>query len=327
MHPDANSEGLICAFHIDPKGKARPLDWEDIYATEKRSGWTWVHINRRARNSSHWLKTATGLDPNVVRALLSDENRPRCDVTATGMLLILRGVNLNPDQLPEDMVSIRLWIEPTRVISSRSLPILAINDIREAYLRGDGPETIGDLLVNLANGLVIRMRRVINELDEQVDEMEAASDEILASEARSQLLHLRRRAILLRRYILPQRETLTQLAAARTTLFSDFQRSPLREAADRITRLIEDLDGLRERAAVVQDEVSTRLAEQMNTTMYRLSIVATIFLPLSLFTGLLGINVGGIPGTEWGGAFWLVCAMLVVMTGVTLWLIKQMGRR
>lgn len=326
MHPDANSEGLICAFHIGPRGKPSPLDWEDIHTREKRSGWSWIHINRRARNSAHWLKTAAGLEPHIVRALLSDETRPRCDVTATGMLLILRGVNLNPDSKPEDMVSIRLWIEPQRVISTRGLPILAINDIREAYLRGDGPETIGDLVVDLANGLIIRMGRVIADLDAHIDDLEEASDEILASDARSQLLQLRRRAILLRRYILPQREVLAQLAAARTPLFSDFQRPPLREAADRITRLIEDLDGLRERAAVVQDEVSTRLAEQMNSTMYRLSIVATIFLPLSLFTGLLGINVGGIPGTEWSWSFWVVCALLLVMTGITLWLIKKLGR-
>lgn len=327
MHRDANSEGLICAFHVGPKGKARPLAWEDIHSAEKRSGWTWIHINRRARNASHWLRTTAGLEPHIARALLSDESRPRCDVTAVGMLLILRGVNLNPDALPEDMVSIRLWIEPHRVISSRGLPILAINDIREAYLRSEGPESIGDLLVVLANGLVQRMSGVIDELDAQIDSFEAASNEILASEARTQLLQLRRRAILLRRYILPQRETLGQLAAARTTLFSDFQRPPLREAADHISRLVEDLDGLRERAAVVQDEISTHLAEQMNSAMYRLSIVATIFLPLSLFTGLLGINVGGIPGADWPGAFWVVCALMLVMMGVTLWLIRRLGRR
>ena len=74
-----------------------------------------------------------------------------------------------------------------------------------------------------------------------------------------------------------------------------------------------DRDSARDRAAVSQDELNSRLSEQMNHTMYVLSIVAAVFLPLGLFTGLLGINVGGIPGTEDPWAFLIVCVLLVVI--------------
>ena len=53
---------------------------------------------------------------------------------------------------------------------------------------------------------------------------------------------------------------------------------------------------MRERAAVIQEELAGRLAEQMNKRMYMLSMVAAVFLPLGFLTGLLGINFGGIPG-------------------------------
>ena len=61
----------------------------------------------------------------------------------------------------------------------------------------------------------------------------------------------------------------------------------------------------------------------MNRTMYILSIVAGIFLPLGLLTGLLGINVGGMPGTESKIAFTVVCVFLVVVAGVEYWIFRR----
>lgn len=323
----AKSDGLICAFRVDPETGAMPLGWNEIASSNRRPGWTWIHLDRRGQQARSWVQNKAGLDRHIISALLSEESRPRCDLTGKGTLLILRGVNLNPQSDPEDMVSARLWIENDRIISTRGRKILAIQDLRDALGRGEGPGSIGDFIIDLSNGLIVRMGRVVAELDESVDELEEASQLKLASEARSQLLHLRRRAILLRRYVAPQREALTQLAVAKTNILDDFQRGSLREVSDRVSRLIEELDALRERAAVIQDEVSTRLAEQMNTAMHRLSIVATVFLPLSLFTGLLGINVGGIPGTESPWAFWIVCGLLAVMTIVTIWIFKRLGPR
>jgi zinc transporter len=85
----------------------------------------------------------------------------------------------------------------------------------------------------------------------------------------------------------------------------------LREISDRLVRHIEDIDAVRERAALAQEELSSTVSEQMNERMYVLSIVAAIFLPLGFFTGLMGINVGGMPGVEDGEAFWVVVAMCV----------------
>ena len=84
-------------------------------------------------------------------------------------------------------------------------------------------------------------------------------------------------------------------------------------------RYVEDLDESRERAAVTQEELAGRISDRMNKTMYMLAIVATVFLPLGLLTGLLGINVGGIPGTDNTYAFLIVCLMLVSLAFAELW--------
>jgi zinc transporter len=92
-----------------------------------------------------------------------------------------------------------------------------------------------------------------------------------------------------------------------------------------VARIVEELDAAREQALVTRDELSSRLSEQMNRTMYLLSLVATVFLPLGLLTGLLGINVGGIPGTESSWAFTVVCLLLGII-GLVEVIILRRGR-
>ena len=98
-----------------------------------------------------------------------------------------------------------------------------------------------------------------------------------------------------------------------------------RRLSDRLLRFVEDLDAVRDRAAVTQEELSARLAESMNRTMYVLSIVTAIFLPLGLLTGLLGVNVGGMPGEESEQAFAYVCVLMGVMA-LGLWALFRSKR-
>ncbi len=66
-------------------------------------------------------------------------------------------------------------------------------------------------------------------------------------------------------------------------------------------------------------------SEAMNRQMLLLSVVSAIFLPLGFITGLLGINVGGMPGAASPLAFWIVAVLLVALAGVLLWLFRRLG--
>ena len=147
--------------------------------------------------------------------------------------------------------------------------------------------------------------------------------EVQSHSLRRQLGELRRQAIALRRYLAPQRDVISHLQMERVPWLSDMHRARLRELGDRLMRYVEDLDAARERAAVTQEELASRLSEQMNKSMYTLSLVAGIFLPLGLLTGLLGINVGGIPGTNSDIAFTLVCVLLVALAIFAAWLFRR----
>jgi len=168
-----------------------------------------------------------------------------------------------------------------------------------------------------------RMAPTIDGLDEEIDGLEVEVMEAQNQDLRARLAGLRRKAIALRRYIAPQREAMSRLSGERTTWLSDRHWARLREVADRVTRYVEDLDAARERAAVTQEELASRVAAQMNRIMYVLSMVAVIFLPLGLLTGLLGINVPGIPGEKNQWAFLVVCLLLVALVIVEVFLFRR----
>ena len=112
-------------------------------------------------------------------------------------------------------------------------------------------------------------------------------------------------------------------AEAAAATLAEMDRLRLREAADATTRYVEDLDVVRERAAMVHEELVSRLSEQMDGRMYVLSIVAALFLPLGFLTGLLGVNVGGIPGAESPWGFAIVCSAMLGLVGVQVWLLRR----
>ncbi|MBL8859299.1 MAG: zinc transporter ZntB [Planctomycetes bacterium] len=307
---------------LDGRGGARTI--EPARSGERKPGEVlWLHLDYKDPASLAWLREQSGIDKVMIEALLADDPRPRSLVHGDALLVILRGANLNPGADPEDMVSLRLWVEHDRVLTFRHRRLISIQEVADQLAAGNGPTSAGDLLHEIVARLLSRIGTIINGIEESADELEELVLTAESRELRTRLSALRRQSIALRRFVAPQRDTIGRLHAERVTWLDDTSRARLRETADRTTRYIEDLDSARDRAAVTYEELSNRIAEQMNQTMYRLSIVAAIFLPLGLLTGLLGINVGGIPGTESPSAFTLVSVALVVIGLVQWWWFKR----
>ncbi|MBI5550872.1 MAG: zinc transporter ZntB [Desulfobacterales bacterium] len=318
-----DKSGLIFALVLDGKGGGRRLDWQGVRNWRREEGTLWLHLDYVGGDARHWLDHESGIDAIISESLMTGETRPRSLVHKGGMLLILRGVNLNPGEDPEDMISIRCWIDSDRIVTLRHRRIMAIDDLRKAVESGDGPTGPGAFLEAFSDRLVMRMGNVISDTNDAVDALE---DEVLTEqsyELRQKIADIRRTAICLRRYLAPQRDVMAHLYNEKVDWLDETERMRLREIADRTTRYVEDLDAVRDRAIVTQEELNNRLTEQMNKTMYILSIVAGIFLPLGLLTGLLGINLGGIPGTQSKWGFPIFCILLVAIAGLQVWLFKR----
>jgi len=253
-----------------------------------------------------------GIDLVYADALLAAETHPRAVSAGDCLLVILRGVNTAPDSDPEDMVSLRIWLEETRVISVRIRKLGSVRDIRDRIENGNGPKSSGEFLVMVADRLVERMGPVINGLSEQLDHLEDNVETLSPRQARDELRSIRHQAIMLRRHLAPQRDVLGRLQMENQSWLKPEYKLELRKVASATARYVEELDAVRERAGVVHDELMALAGEATNRTMYTLTLIATIILPLSFITGLLGMNVSGIPLAEGKLGFWWVTGGLFV---------------
>lgn len=307
------SAGLAYAHIIAPDGGRAVVDWETVRAWRPGQGILWVHLDAENDTALAWLKRESGLSPLVHDALLELGTRPRSTVIDSGLLAIFRGVNCNPGADPEDMVAIRMYITNQRIITMRRSRVKAVQDIHDELAASGRPGAVGEFFVAVVDRITERIGEVVIDIEDRVAALE---DDILSAqstELRPRLSELRRESISLRRYIAPQRDMLSRLSHEHISWLTEADHTMLREIAERTARYVEDIDAARERALIAQEELNNRLSEQMNRAMYTLSIVAAIFLPLGLLTGLLGINVGGIPGTENPWAFPIVTLVLVLL--------------
>ncbi len=305
---------ILHARSIDGKGSGAVLSGDDITAQLRSDALAWVHLDANHPETRQWLREQVAyLDDLILDALLVEETRPRLLEHKDGVLLILRGVNLNESSDPEDMVSIRLWCDAHRIISMGKRKLKAVSDICDSLQEGVGPKNNGDFLVCLISRLSERMEPTLAALDDATDAIEEKIIESPDASERQPIIDIRKRAILLRRYISPQREAITQLEESGMQWLESEHLRHLREQQNRLLRYVEDLDAIRERAQIVKDELANALADRLNRNMYVLSVVAAIFLPLGFLTGLLGINVPGIPGAEYAQAFWVFSGMLLLI--------------
>ena len=305
------------ALLLDGKGGATELDEAAVSAWQPGDGLLWVDLNLAERSARRWLRDSGLLGPAAAEILLAAETRPRSLSVDDGMIVVMRGINMNPGAVPDDMVAIRMWLQNDLVITSRRRPVLSIGDVRDTLLAGTGPRTPGQFLVALAGSLAERIEAAVDNIDNL---LEAINDKLAAGEVnvvRTDLGIVRRQAAAIRRHLAPQRDAIDRLARLPAGLLSESEAFELREEGDQLTRHIEDLDLARENALVAQEELTNRIAMEQNARMYLLSIVAAIFLPLSFVTGLLGMNVAGLPGTESPYGF-LVSALVMVGLGIGL---------
>ncbi|MBD8604440.1 MULTISPECIES: zinc transporter ZntB [unclassified Pseudomonas] len=317
MYEEENAQwGLVHALLLDGKGGARSVARTDIDGLQLQPHQSlWLHWDRSHPQTRDWLRRNSGLSEFSCDLLLEENTRPRLvPLPDDELLLFLRGVNLNPGAEPEDMVSVRIFAQAQRIISLRLRPLRATDDLLEQFAACKGPKTASELILYLAQHLTEKVQALVEDLSDIVDmeEDKLDADERYTPEHGS-ILQLRRRAAGLRRFLAPQRDIFGQLARNKVPWFVDDDADYWNELNNSLTRYLEELELARERVGLVLEAEDRRQSERMNRTMYRFGIITGIFLPMSFLTGLLGINVGGIPGSDSPYGFTIACALMVAV--------------
>ncbi|MCW8091087.1 zinc transporter ZntB [Alteromonas sp. ASW11-130] len=314
------SEALLWAYLIKTDGTSQILSLQDFPFTCAANEYVWVHLCSDVAEVDNIMRTLQ-LSATVADKLAAPVTRPGTIIVDHGTLIYLRGINKNPGAAPDDMVSLRVWLSDKMIVTARRTDrgLISINENRQQVEDGYSPASSTHMLIQIIENLADKIHETVEQLDDILVEFELGDH--LDRKARIALGDLRRRAASIRRYLAPQRDALD--AMFRLPHLSNEQMFELREQTERVTRYIEDLDLARERAMVLQDELRNTIADRQGMRMYVLSMVTAIFLPLSFLTGVFGMNVAGLPGTESPEAFTILVAAMgglaVAMLIAMLW--------
>lgn len=311
---------LLFAKVLDGAGGAQTLtEIPDTLGTAP----LWLHFDVKHPQARESIRRAApDIDDNTLLALFSQEARPRTLALENGTLVILRGINHNEGQDPEDMVAVRFWITDRLMISTRFRKLKAVSETSENLTRGLGPKTIGDIFTQISVAMLGFIENTIGQLHDSVDDLESRILQEPDRELRQNIVDIRKSAIMLRRYIAPQKEAINQLRFAEVRWLNAKNLRRIQESQETLTRNIEDLDAIRERAQVVKDELMNTLSDKLNRNLYMLSVVTSVFLPLGFLTGLFGINIGGMPGVDRDSAFMIFVGALVALLAVQIAIFK-----
>ena len=310
-------------YLLDKEGKAEELNFEDLETADKEDKILWIHFDYSSPQAIDWITNKSNIDSIAIDALLTEETRPRTTILDDSLLIALRGVNLEPKSKPEDMISIRLFITPTLIISTRKRDLLTIKEISDNLKKGVGPKSSSEFLIELTYRIIERMEDIIDNIEDRADQLEENIINSSDLKYRNEILAIRRESIVLRRYLFPQKEAMNKLYHDKITWINEYERIELREINDQLIRHIEELDTIKDKVTLIQEELSNMLSDQMNKKMYMLSIISAIFLPLTFLTGLLGINIDGIPGAKNENAFLIFCVMLIVVVSIQYVIFKK----
>jgi zinc transporter len=312
----------VRAFVFDD-GSASELPFAEGAARFGKAALVWLHFDGREPTARQWITDESAIPAIVKSALFAAETRPRCDVIGEGALVNLRGLGKTPDDDPDDLVSIRFWVEKGRVITLGLHSSMAFDTVVSQFLGGQILDP-GDLLTAFAITITEELDPDVARLGDDLDEIETKLDSKGLYALRRQVSAIRTNAIGYRRFVAPQRQALEKLAAAAIFCLDDADRMHLREASDRFARMAEELEAVRERAAIVHEELTDLRAEQMDGRALVLSIAALVFLPLTFITGVFGMNFEVMPMIKDRWGFWEVIGSCVIITLIGIfWFIRK----
>lgn len=323
---------LLFGRVLDGKGGGRPIDWEQAldWRPEAPGELLWVHLCRSRPGIEEWLRYGLDIPEPTAKLLISDDTRPRAFGEGAALVATLRGINFNPGAEPEDMVSLQLWCDGTRLITLRRLPLQTPRNTLAEIDAGAGPGDAGALVTSLTKQLINHMNNAIVDMNDEIDRLEriefdTGNREIVLAETAA----IRRNCLALQRHMGPQHVALEAISRDAPEWFEEHDRRQIAESIYRLRRYLQDIDISKESAVVLMDELRALALARSERTNQRLTLVATLFLPLGFVTGLFGINVGGMPMAELPGeryGFWVVAGGCLVLALFALWLFRHWRR-
>ncbi|MEZ4414090.1 MAG: magnesium/cobalt transporter CorA [Gemmatimonadales bacterium] len=220
-----------------------------------------------------------------------------------------------------DTPQVCLLLGKRHLVSFQETALGAFEPVRERLRSGIGPiRALGPdyLAYALIDTLIDRYYPPAEQLSHELEDLEDEISERDNPEAIARLHDIRRQLVILRRVGWPQREAITSLIRDQTPFVTDEVRAYLRDTQDHIAQIVELIDSCREMTVSLMDIHLSALSQRTNEVMKVLTIVASIFIPLTFIAGIYGMNFEYMPELHRQHAYPMVIATMAVVAALML---------
>jgi len=321
----SDRDGLVCGYVFEAGGAGVPIDLTGAKAWlatpgDEHTGFVWLHFNLAYVGAETWIRQNLEVVPEFFEALHEGSRSTRIEDNSDTLVAVVNDVAFEFAFEPSQIET--LWVNagPRIAVSARRHPLRSIDRLRQAVKEGCRFDSSVAFLNHLMHDQGDVLVRIVREATLQVDAIE---DGLLAgrlSHKRSDLGKLRRVLVRLRRLLAPEPGALFRLLRQPPPWISAAALDELRQATEEFTLVIRDMSELQERIKLLQEEIAAHVGEQTNRSLFTLTVVTVLALPINIVAGLLGMNVGGIPLAQDPHGFYVIVAIIVTFTVLAGWL-------
>lgn len=325
-----SEHGLICGFELAADGSSKPIEIDDVAGALAAGGRVvWLHFNASSAAARRWLSHSGIVSRHFLDLLEQHESRVQFVATESELAAVIPDLAFAEPVDPSEVVHVWVHASSRLLVTARNHAAQTADLLRQSARGGIGAASGQALFARL---LEVQDDLLRNWLGRAADELDHAEDQILIGNVKRQRASLgrtRRLAMHLRRNFGPLRAGLQRLLLQLPERRGDIDLDAWRALQEEIAFTIDEAAGVYERAKLLQEELSSRLAEATGQNLFVLTVTTIVFLPMTLLSGIFGMNVNGLPGVGEHAApeaFWWVM-LLIVMAGVVTWLLVRVRRR
>ncbi len=322
----SDQSGLICAyvFARNQPGKSihtsEAQEWLQTRHGAKDDAFIWLHFNLSNVAAEKWLHEHADLPGEFFETLHEGSRSSRIEHADHSLIAVINDVLHDFSFEASDIATLWLNVRSNIMISARRTPLKSVDRLRNAVNKGEHFAAPAELLIHLlhdqADVLIGIVRNVIIKIDDIEDHLLAER----LNHKRANLGELRRVLVRLQRLLAPEPAALFRLLQRPPVWVAERDVQELRQSTEEFAVVLSDMAAVQERIKLLQEEIAARVNEQNNRSLFVLTIVTVLALPINIIAGLLGMNVGGIPLAQHENGFWIVVTIVATFTAFAGWL-------
>lgn len=316
----ADASGLICGYRFEagkagePIGADEAMTW--LSQSEPEADFAWLHFNLSHASTGKWLQRHFPEADIFLETLRDGSRSTRVEFDGGNLVAVVNDVRYDFSFDPADIATLWLMVSPRLLVTVRLQPLRSIDRLRESVNKGASIRSTVEMLVHLMHDQGDVLVDIVRTTTARIDQIEDSLLSGRLASRRARLGALRRVLVRLQRLLAPEPAALFRLLQKPPIWIAQEDLQDLLQATEEFNVVLTDIAALQERIKLLQEEVASRVAEENNRTLFVLTMVTVLALPINIIAGLLGMNVGGIPLADNSFGFWIVVAIVAAFTVV-----------